>query len=73
MSNSVASNSNKITELIVYNPYRLSVQLEVKCDYQNKTKKFRYHKFVEVPGRKNTIIKTPANLKQCQIWPKITW
>jgi hypothetical protein len=64
---------NKTVELTVYNSYGLSVQLEIKCDWNNKKGGFDYHQFVVIPGKKNSIIKVPSYLKKCQIWPQIKW
>ena len=69
----VSFGSDNSTKLVIYNPYSLGVKVEIKCDYNYKTKKFEFHKFMKVPGKKNTIISVPKNLNRCQIWPKIIW
>ena len=65
-----ADNTIRIT---AYNPYRLSVRLEVKCDHDWKTNRFLFHKFIDVPGKQDTVIQVPNNMRDCQIWPKITF
>lgn len=69
-SGAKADNTIRIT---AYNPYRLSVRLEVKCDHDWKTNRFTFHRFIDVPGKQNTIIQVPNNMRDCQIWPKITF
>ena len=61
------------TTITVYNPYRLTVNLEVKCDWDYKKQQFDYLKHFTVPGKKNTEIVVPNRLKKCQVWPKISW
>ena len=61
------------TTITTYNPYRLTVELEVKCDWDNNIKGFRFHKFFTVPGKSKTQIVVPSSMKKCQIWPKISW
>lgn len=57
----------------VNNPYRLQVELEVKCDWDRDLEDFKYHKFLSIPGKRSIVIKVPSNLRKCQIWPKIRW
>jgi hypothetical protein len=61
------------TKIGVYNSYSLSLRLEVKCDHDWKTKRFLFHKFVVVKGKKKTTIIIPNNMRKCQVWPKIIW
>jgi len=69
-ANSLKANTIRIT---AFNPYRLDVRLEVKCDHDWKTNRFVFHKFIDVPGKQDTVIYVPNNMKDCQIWPKIIW
>lgn len=64
---------NRVVKISSFNVYSLDVQLEVKCDFNNKTNKFEYHRFFTVPGKKHTTIIVPNTVKDCQIWPKIKW
>ena len=62
-----------IIKITTYNPYRIGARLEVKCDHDWKTNRFVFHKFIDVPGKQNTVIRVPNNMRDCQIWPKITF
>jgi len=53
----------------IYNPYRWDVKLEVKCDYNWRTKKFIYHKHLNVPGDGKLTIHISKTFRKCQIWP----
>jgi hypothetical protein len=68
-----AQQKENVVKIEVNNPYSLTIQLEVKCDYLPKRNNFQYHTFIVVPGKKQTILKVPNHLKKCQIWPKIRW
>lgn len=68
-----AHQKESVVKIEVNNPYSLTIQLEVKCDYSSKTDRFQYHTFIVVPGKKQTILKVPNHLKKCQIWPRIRW
>jgi hypothetical protein len=67
-SSNAADNVIKIT---AFNPYTIRAVLEVKCNYNWKINKFEFHKFVNIPGKKNTVIYVPNNMKDCQVWPEI--
>ena len=66
----LGSNSSN-TKITIFNPYSISAEMEVKCDYNWKVKKFQYYKKFVIKGKKNLTISVPNYLKQCQIWPKI--
>ena len=54
----------------IYNPYHnYTIQLELKCSYNNKTKKFDYHKFYVLKNK--VMISIPNGVKDYQLWPKI--
>jgi hypothetical protein len=55
------------------NPYRFDVRLEVKCDWEWQKGAYRFHQFIVVPAKRQTLIKVPNNLKLCEIWPKVIW
>lgn len=61
---------NKV-ELQVSNPYRLQMNLEVKCDWDRDMEQYMLHKKIEIPAKKITIIRLPNNLKKCEVWPQI--
>lgn len=55
------------------NPYSFDVRLEVKCDWEWQARRYKFHQFIVVPGKQQTLIKVPNNLKFCEIWPKVLW
>lgn len=69
-ASSSKTNTIKIT---TYNPYRIRANLEIKCDHDWRTNRFVFHKFIDIPGKQNTVIRVPNNMKDCQVWPKIVW
>ncbi len=62
--------NNKV-EIDVYNPYRISATLRVKCDWDNTNEEFTFDKEIKVPGNSNTKLIVPNRMKKCQVWPKI--
>lgn len=70
ISSSIAKD---IIILEVNNPYSLTVNLKVKCDYDYNKKEFMFQRLISVKGKSNMLISLPAGLKRCQIWPKIKW
>jgi hypothetical protein len=65
-----ANNKTHYTELKIFNPYSsVSVELLVKCDHNWKSGKYNYYKKIVVNRNSNVAIKTPNNLKKCEIWP----
>jgi hypothetical protein len=52
------------------NPYRFNVRLEVKCNWDGKSR-YLFHQFITVPGKKQILIHVPNNLNFCEIWPKV--
>lgn len=57
------------TKLEVYNPYTVELKLEVKCDHDYKTNKYKYYKIVTIRRQSNITLYTPQNLNRCEIWP----
>lgn len=58
------------TELKIFNPYSsVSLRLEVKCDHNYKTNKYKFHKIFAVNRGENMTLYTPTDLKKCEIWP----
>jgi len=56
-----------------FNPYRIDVSLEIKCDHDWLKGRYRFHQFVAVPGKGRADIVAPNNMARCEIWPKIKW
>lgn len=59
------------TQFVLYNPYSFDVKLELKCDWNNKSKKFDLHEKYLLKSRNNKIIILPGYYKKCEIWPKV--
>jgi len=55
------------------NPYRFDVRLEVKCDWEWQKGRYRFHQFIVVPAKQQTMIRVPNSLGFCEIWPKVIW
>jgi hypothetical protein len=69
ISFSSSNASNGVIKITAYNPYSIRAQIELKCNW--RIDRFMFHKFIEIPGKHNTIIYVPNNMRDCQIWPKI--
>jgi hypothetical protein len=67
----IPSGRAEVVTIQTANPYRFSVRLEVKCDWDWQKGRYRFHQFIVVPGKQQTQIKVPNNLRFCEIWPKI--
>ena len=63
----------QVVRIETHNPYSLTVKLEVKCDYDWKTKNYKYYENVLIKGKKDVTLLVPNSLKRCEIWPKIIW
>ena len=58
----------------VYNVYSLNITIQVKCDYDNKTKQFQLDRIYKIPGDSSIQIIVPNHYKNCQVWPiSISW
>lgn len=64
---------NSTVSIQANNPYNLKVLLEVKCDWDGKSRTYRLHKFYQIPGKKSVTIYTPSDVRFCEVWPKIKW
>ena len=60
-------------EITAHNPYRISVNLEVKCDWNSSARTYKLHRFYTIPGKKSVVIHTPRDVRRCEVWPKIKW
>jgi len=58
-------------DITIYNPYSLTVNIEVKCDYDRLGKKFLFQRHIIIKGKGATRISVPKHHKRCQIWPHI--
>lgn len=69
----VPSETRAAVAIQTANPYSFAVRLEVKCDWEWQKGRYRFHQFIVVPGKRQTLIRVPSNLKFCEIWPKVIW
>lgn len=67
-----AEKGTNVVTIQTANPYRFDVRLEVKCDWDGQSR-YRFHQFIVVPGKRQTLIRVPNSLKFCEIWPKVIW
>jgi hypothetical protein len=63
--------SKQQTEIEVHNGYFLSVQTEIKCDWDGT--RYKFHDWTTVRSRSKTVIIVPYGLKKCELWPAIRW
>lgn len=59
----------KTVSIDVYNVFRLSIWIRVKCNYNNTTKKFDLDHTYYIPGNKSINISLPNHYTKCQVWP----
>ena len=55
----------------IYNPYRIAVGCEVKCDWDGK--KYAYYNNIIVPGKGHYKLVVSKKYNNCEVWPKILW
>jgi len=65
------SASNDTVNISIWNPYRITLGCEVKCDWNNKTRKFDYYNNIIVPGKGKYILKVGKQYKDCEVWGKV--
>jgi len=70
-SDAVPSLKGGVVTIQTANPYRFDVRLEVKCDWEWQKSRYRFHQWLIVPSKKQTLIKVPNTLTSCEIWPKV--
>ena len=56
-----------------HNVYNLDVTAEIKCNFNNIKKEYKFYKIITVPGKSNTIINVPNNVTECELWPSVRW
>lgn len=65
--------SQRAIELTMWNPYGFSVRAEVKCDHDYRINAFRFHKWILVRAKQNTVLEVPSDVRRCEVWPKVVW
>ena len=58
---------------VVFNPYNVKIRLRIKCNYNQKLKKFEYDKTILINEKNKGKFILPNNIKRCQVWPKVIW
>ena len=66
-----ATSNQNYVRITTFNPYSMTVKLEIKCDWDADVEEFKYHKFITIEGKKSTDIIVPNTFKNCQIWSKV--
>ncbi len=56
------------SELMIYNPFRIGVNIELKCNWNGK--RFAYRQYYKLSKRSKVKILLPHNSK-CQLWPHL--
>lgn len=54
-----------------FNPYSIKARIELKCDYNYKTKTYQVHQWIYVQGKSNTRVNVSNTVRYCELWPKI--
>jgi hypothetical protein len=62
------ASKEKTTRLMVANPFRISLTLEVKCDWLPKEGRYYFYKKIFIPKRTNVVLTVPK-VTFCEIWP----
>lgn len=65
--------NNYYIDLRISNPYSLALNLEVKCDWQSDSNKYKYYRVINIPRKTITTLTFPNQLRSCELWPKIIW
>jgi len=66
------SNQNYV-RITTFNPYSMTVKLEIKCDWNMDLEEFKYHKFIIIEGKKSTDIIVPNTLKIVKFGPRLKY
>jgi len=56
-------------EISVYNTFRISLIVEIKCDWRGEKNKFDFIEEKLLLSNRNTSIYIPRVSKKCEIWP----
>ena len=59
----------KTTEIMVFNPFGITVLSEIKCDHDYKTNKYKFYRLIELKKRSNILVIVPNAMKRCELWP----
>lgn len=59
--------SNEFTQLQMFNPYGISLKMNIKCDHTKNG--YKFYKTVIIKRHDSVTIKVPNNLKKCEVWP----
>ena len=62
------SNQRKEILFKIENSYRISIVLELKCDWNKDKKVFNYYKIINVPKRNKVFFSLPKDVGNCEIW-----
>jgi len=66
----LAFNNRKFVHLKIYNPTSITLNLELKCNWNKQEKRWMYWDIKTLYGNKDVEFKLP-NKGYCQVWPKI--
>jgi hypothetical protein len=64
----IYSQPNKTTAIVINNTFGIGVELETKCDFDNKIGNYTYYKRIIIPKRTRKVLRVPVGLKMCEIW-----
>lgn len=70
---SLPAHSNTTTEIEVNNTSIVSVQLEVKCDFNNETKRYGFHDWITIRRYSKKSVMVPTGMRKCAFYPHTIW
>ena len=73
MSRHSGAAPQQVTQIRVDNPYRITLQAEIKCDWDWKQKKYKLHQWILIRKKSQTTITVPSGMRLCEFWPAIKW
>jgi hypothetical protein len=63
--------SGPMVTIQAFNPVWFTISMEIKCDHDYLTNKYKFYKIITIPGKSAITIRVPASMKNCEIWSKI--
>jgi len=59
--------------LVLYNPYSLPAEIELKCRLPGKAGRIRpsMAQILMLPGKSSVILRVPEEAVRCELWPKV--
>lgn len=62
---------NNYIEIEAHNTSPFTILIEAKCDWNNNTQRFDFHKFYKAPSKSVAIMAVPNRHKRCEVWSRV--